>query len=164
MLKDEQKAAKLAGLARFSPSRPCRYGHQERYAITGLCVVCTKERNKRGYSKHKARNDARSAQWRKDNPLRARAISRESKRRLDGLPEPTRTEPATCECCGKPPASGRALILDHCHKTDEFRGWLCFMCNTGIGKLGDCSTGVKKALAYLARFEAMNDKAKGDLR
>mgnify|MGYP004454902773 CR=1 FL=1 len=40
-------------------------------------------------------------------------------------------------------------VLDHCHKTKKFRGWLCDFCNRGIGLLGDNKEGVKMATKYL---------------
>jgi hypothetical protein len=58
-------------------------------------------------------------------------------------PQPPAGTP--CECCGR----SRRLCMDHDHRTDEFRGWLCRQCNTAIGGLGDDLEGVKKALAYL---------------
>ena len=51
-----------------------------------------------------------------------------------------------CECCSK--ASDR-LVLDHCHDTEVFRGWLCPPCNLGIGVLGDTKQGILNALNYL---------------
>ena len=54
-----------------------------------------------------------------------------------------------CDCCGEIPE--KSLVLDHCHKTLKFRGWICEPCNHGIGKLGDNIEGVEKALAYLSR-------------
>jgi len=41
--------------------------------------------------------------------------------------------------------------LDHCHKTEEFRGWLCSNCNTGLGALKDDINRVGKAHEYLKR-------------
>ena len=38
-----------------------------------------------------------------------------------------------CETCKK---ITDKLCLDHNHKTEEHRGWLCNECNTAIGKLG----------------------------
>lgn len=69
-------------------------------------------------------------------------------RKYQGLPEATRTCPAVCECCGKPPGA-KAIALDHDHKTGKFRGWLCQRCNTAIGMLGDNIFGVLCALDYL---------------
>jgi len=53
-----------------------------------------------------------------------------------------------CDCCGK---KTDKLRLDHDHITEQFRGWLCDNCNTGIGRLGDNIEGVKKAIAYLEK-------------
>jgi len=57
-----------------------------------------------------------------------------------------------CEMCGKPPNGSRkstqVLHLDHCHKTERYRGYLCHKCNTGLGLLGD-REGVLNALSYL---------------
>ena len=62
------------------------------------------------------------------------------------------TKPANglCQCCNR--YSDR-LHLDHCHTTDNFRGWLCESCNTGIGKLGDTIDGVLQALKYLLKIQ-----------
>jgi hypothetical protein len=44
--------------------------------------------------------------------------------------------------------------LDHDHATGAFRGWLCTLCNLGLGKLGDDVAGVRRAIAYLLRSSA----------
>lgn len=55
-------------------------------------------------------------------------------------------KPERCECCNEIP---NKWCLDHDHQTQEFRGWLCDKCNTGIGKLGDNLDGIVQALNYL---------------
>lgn len=63
--------------------------------------------------------------------------------------------PEKCECCGKMPkidsrtGKTQTLRLDHNHDTQQFRGWLCDRCNSGIGKLGDNIEGIVNALNYL---------------
>lgn len=52
-----------------------------------------------------------------------------------------------CECCG----STNKLCYDHDHDTMQFRGILCWDCNSGIGKLGDSVEGVRQALVYLVK-------------
>lgn len=64
------------------------------------------------------------------------------------MPIPSRKEPVVCECCG---VVGKRMHLDHCHTTNTFRGWLCFNCNSAIGKLGDDVAGVSRALTYLVK-------------
>ena len=46
----------------------------------------------------------------------------------------------------------KTWVLDHCHHTGKFRGWICHHCNTGIGALKDDPVRVKKALEYLNRI------------
>lgn len=58
--------------------------------------------------------------------------------------------PGVCQCCLK---ETRELVVDHCHDTGRFRGWLCRNCNSGIGKLGDNSDGVLRAYLYLLKAE-----------
>jgi len=43
----------------------------------------------------------------------------------------------------------KAFVLDHCHKTNNFRGWLCDYCNRGLGDFEDNVERLKKAIDYL---------------
>ncbi len=56
-----------------------------------------------------------------------------------------------CQCCG---STSTTLVLDHCHATGAFRGWLCQRCNTCIGGLGDTMEALQRAITYLARSES----------
>ena len=40
-------------------------------------------------------------------------------------------------------------VLDHCHDTDTFRGWICFNCNSGLGSFSDDVQITKRAVLYL---------------
>ena len=51
-----------------------------------------------------------------------------------------------CHNCDK---NTEKLIFDHDHDTNQFRGWLCYQCNTAIGNLGDSIEGLKRAILYL---------------
>lgn len=51
-----------------------------------------------------------------------------------------------CECCGDYTVS---LVLDHNHKTNEFRGWLCTNCNQALGKLKEDVDTILKAAEYI---------------
>ena len=64
-----------------------------------------------------------------------------------GLRQSAGTPPSKCECCG----SEDTLLIDHCHDSLDFRGWLCNSCNVGIGHLGDNIEGLEKALSYLRK-------------
>ena len=47
--------------------------------------------------------------------------------------------------------NGTSWVLDHCHSTKQFRGWLCENCNSGIGKLKDSVELLQRAIKYLER-------------
>ena len=42
-------------------------------------------------------------------------------------------------------------VLDHCHDTETFRGWICKPCNTGIGQLQDNPDNAHRAFEYLVK-------------
>jgi len=58
-------------------------------------------------------------------------------------------EGAKCGIC----ESSYNLVFDHCHKKEEFRGWLCNSCNRSLGIFGDDVTGLCKAINYLKHSE-----------
>ena len=115
------------------------------------------------YARNKERIRKRVREWYRADPNKAKKYRaaakkrdpekfRAMKRKTAGLPEPTRPTPEACECCGGPPrGKGSTFHLDHCHETGKFRGWLCSMCNTAIGKLGDNVDGLMRAVDYLKR-------------
>lgn len=42
-------------------------------------------------------------------------------------------------------------VLDHCHDSKTFRGWICKPCNTGIGQLQDYPDNAHRAFEYLVK-------------
>ena len=48
-----------------------------------------------------------------------------------------------------PFANRSPLVLDHCHETEEFRGWLCDYCNRGLGAFNDSLERLQNAIEYL---------------
>jgi len=55
-----------------------------------------------------------------------------------------------CTCCG----AVRRLHMDHCHRTDRFRGWICSHCNQMIGLAGESRAGLQAGIRYLERSSA----------
>jgi len=41
------------------------------------------------------------------------------------------------------------MVVDHCHATGKFRGWICRSCNGAIGLLQDNIETLRRAIAYL---------------
>ena len=44
-------------------------------------------------------------------------------------------------------------VLDHCHKTKKFRGWLCHKCNRSLGGFDDSIETLQRAIDYLEQSE-----------
>jgi hypothetical protein len=86
-----------------------------------------------------------------ESKVRNRAAARKSWRKRTGVPEPTRPAPKACESCGRVPRKN-ILVVDHCHSSGRFRGWLCRVCNLALGGLGDDLIGVERLRRYLRRY------------
>ena len=57
-----------------------------------------------------------------------------------------------CKICNRSEKEvGKALRVDHCHKTGKVRGLLCSKCNTLLGMAGDSVEVLKEAINYLKR-------------
>lgn len=130
-----------------------------------------KARKAEYYKKNKEKIDARNLAYSRTPDAKLKAIARNKKYssnnpgrrkiyewKCDGLPLPTRPMPQVCEICGNPETDKdkstgivRSLALDHCHDSNEFRGWLCRKCNTGLGLLGDSEDAILRALEYLRK-------------
>lgn len=61
-----------------------------------------------------------------------------------------------CAICKKKCSSGKALAIDHNHKTNEFRGLLCGKCNRGLGFFGDSYILLITAAEYLKKYATKN--------
>ncbi len=154
MIRVTRKQALAAGEKYYFTGEPCKRKHVSPRAVSsGGCTECSRIK----ITAWKKKNPEKVKRWYKEYKLRnlekVRKASRERRRAKDGLPAPTRPVPELCECCGRP-SGARAMALDHCHTTGRFRGWLCWLCNSAIGKLGDTSESVGRAVDYLKRVGA----------
>ena len=69
----------------------------------------------------------------------------------------------TCPIClgseedvkGKGNTKNGSWVLDHCHETESFRGWLCHKCNRALGGFDDSPEMLERAITYLK--EATNE-------
>jgi hypothetical protein len=82
------------------------------------------------------------------------------KKIIDNLKLTSPPQTDFCQCCGmtveqlKKRGNSKnygSIQLDHDHHTHEFRGWICYTCNQGIGKLQDNLEGVLIAALYLSK-------------
>lgn len=111
-----------------------------------------KESSRRWYAANKDKARENNRRWMKQNPYQ-RFLKEERKRALkSGLTvEQLREElknNLVCQIC-KGSFGIRGPQVDHCHKTNEFRGILCANCNRGLGYFKDQTSNLKAAIDYL---------------
>lgn len=86
--------------------------------------------------------------------MRDIAKSREDMRIIHGMPD---EDTYICPIClGNSEEVGdlqnrTAWVLDHCHITNKFRGWLCHKCNRALGNFNDNVDILKRAIKYLTK-------------
>lgn len=68
-----------------------------------------------------------------------------------------RPAPELCEACGTPfRVTHHGPCLDHNHKTNVHRGWLCYHCNTALGYAKDSRDRLQFLINYLDRAELLS--------
>lgn len=71
--------------------------------------------------------------------------------KLVGSPKPNQ-----CPVCGRKPVGGKSskgrICIDHCHKTNKIRGWLCDDCNSALGRVDDRIDILENLIIYLKKF------------
>jgi len=106
--------------------------------------------------------------WRAGNNLRSecRQCSKTLKDTRSRLKKEFKSAPTDhlCPIClrtesqskGKGGNQNGSWVLDHNHKTTEFRGWLCHKCNRGLGSFNDCEDTLRRAFEYLVKNSLTN--------
>lgn len=112
---------------------------------TKQCVYCQEIKPLSAYPKHRGHKDRLDT--------RCRDCIRQQSRLRRQILKTAPPKPEICDLCGKKPPHNKKIVLDHCHETNTFRGWLCDPCNVGLGNLGDNLAGLTKAVEYLQRHE-----------
>jgi hypothetical protein len=106
---------------------------------TKRCAYCQKEKNVEEFSRNRNKGD------RLDH--RCKKCIREATALINQLKKHAPPKPDACQICG---STERRIVLDHCHSTNTFRGWICSRCNQGLGSLGDTLESLQKAVNYLS--------------
>lgn len=119
-----------------------------------------RERKRHYYQENKAKTDETKARWKKANAERVRQMFRRirlSKYRItpDEYDVLLAEQKGVCAICGKPPAKGKSLHVDHDHVDGQIRGLLCYRCNHALGLLKDSPTIIEAALKYVRGFSQL---------
>jgi hypothetical protein len=109
------------------------------------CKICEIKKPLEEFPKHRAHADRLDT--------RCKSCIKKGAIIIRNLKKTSPPAPELCECCGKESHDSKSLRLDHCHDTQEFRGWLCDHCNTAIGRLGDDVEGLMMAVSYLKKAQ-----------
>ena len=111
---------------------------------TKVCLKCKTEKPILEYAKHTHYHDNLDSTCK---TCRKNLAKLRNKLRKNAPPMPK-----ICDCCKTPPVklgNKKNLCLDHDQETNQFRGWLCEPCNTGMGLLGDNLDSLMMAVEYL---------------
>lgn len=104
------------------------------------CKPCNAQRNRNWIRKNRERHTRYHREYHRKNSVR----------HLHGLsPDEVRLLPVSCAICGVGDGK-KKLAIDHDHKSQTFRGRLCFRCNAAIGLFRDDPVLLAKAVQYLA--------------
>jgi len=143
----------------------------------GQCKVCINTRSKKWVARNQAKHDAYhkkySSKWWSRHPEKGKEYRK--KRRFETalwsseyearkfsyakctatVGELEATFTGRCHVCGisEEENGGKRLCMDHCHRTGEFRGWLCGKCNRSLGALGDSIERILELALYLERVK-----------
>ena len=148
------KCKKVKPLSGF----PKHKGHKDGLGYD--CKKCNARRMKTWYRQNKPTAPARRLEYRSSNRGRLVLvlIGARNKAKSRGYAAPTitvdellQTEQHRCQICHRGKHIVGKLCLDHDHKTGEFRGWLCDLCNRGLGYFYDNPSHLRRAAAYLSR-------------
>tara|TARA_B100000941_G_C28498736_1_gene552654 strand:+ start:476 stop:889 length:414 start_codon:yes stop_codon:yes gene_type:complete len=117
---------------------------------TKVCIKCKEEKPLASFS-----NSSGAKYKRPECRECSRELTRvrEHLRTIHGMPD----EGYKCPVCrkgseevkGKGGKSNGPWVVDHDHKTNKFRGWLCHSCNRGLGSFEDDPMRLLTAVAYV---------------
>ena len=127
--------------------------YKKKDSFTSRCKKCSNIASKAWQIAHPIQFKAGVKKWKDNNPDKVRAmretwlaanIDRNKARQREYKYGITQTEfnkmmgeqNGLCKICGMI-NDGKALTIDHCHKTNRIRGLLCSQCNRGLGIFKD---------------------------
>lgn len=73
--------------------------------------------------------------------------------RRQHIEELTKKQDGLCAICDSQFSYKRKRVVDHCHKTGDIRGLLCYNCNLGLGMFKDNCDLLNRAIIYLSKFQ-----------
>jgi hypothetical protein len=147
-----------------------------RDGLRGDCKACFKTRAAGWYQKNREHVINRVKKWQRENPDRVVATRqrriRDPRRdreqhlqrrfgiSLDDYAELFEAQGGGCAICGRPPADGKSLHVDHQHESGTVRGLLCFTCNGALGMLNEDEEVLARAFDYVSAHGFVPSRAR----
>lgn len=114
-----------------------------------LCRGCLIVKSQTEFYSHKGAYNDRDIYCK--NCSRIRDKMRTFNLTFEDIIEIIQNQNGECAICGN--NLEKKFAVDHCHKTGIVRGFLCSLCNSGIGLLRDSADICEKAAIYLRKFD-----------
>jgi hypothetical protein len=105
------------------------------------CRVCEQNKPRSEFPRHRHSHDNFDSRCR-DCKNREKRLRDAFKRQYPAPP------PGPCPLCRKYTEN---WVLDHCHHTDQPRGYICNRCNTSLGGFDDNPDFIRRALNWVER-------------
>ena len=123
--------------------------HLERLASVKECKVCNTEKTRSEFPKHSHSHDGFDSRCRdcKNQQARLRAAFKRD--------NPTPPPGSICPLCERPRDQ---FVADHCHITNEMRGYICGNCNLALGGFDDNSEFLERAAAWVRQGGSATDR------
>lgn len=147
-MSERSKAAAL-GLITYMTNKPCKNGHLAlRYVKSAKCTECMRQKSTFWRSGNPEKCREYSKRWRENDPTRGREVKVRFLYGLElsELPE----KPTRCEVCRR---WHKKIVIDHCHETGRFRGWLCDPCNMILGMVDESPQILRDIALYLEKHK-----------
>lgn len=164
-----RREAKRLGLKHFQSDRPCPAGHVGlRYANTGICVICHRERALKVSRADPPAHRQKTKQWRRANPEKyseyrkgwyrnnqeqVRARVRDNRYLLQRGQFEAMLVAQDSRCLGCCEPFNETPNVDHCHLSGRVRGLLCGHCNRSLAFAKDNRDTLLRLAGYLKKFE-----------
>jgi len=118
-------------------------------AVRGRCITCEDLKG--------------TSRWLNTDPYKRKESNRRSKIKrlylitIDEYLAVLKSQGGTCAICHSADPGGRgSFAVDHCHKTNTFRGLLCHKCNVMLGLSEDKVKTLRNAAHYLEFYGGIN--------
>ena len=107
-----------------------------------------RELKRKWYLANKEKQKVASKRWRLEHKERFKTSKRRQAIRQHHAKHEViagRPRPLVCDVC----CQTGCITFDHCHRSGNFRGWLCRSCNTALGQVKDSAELLRKLADYL---------------